>query len=167
MTAIALGKYFKVPAHKIKAAIEEYVPSNNRSQLIHLGEHTLFLDAYNANPDSMRQAILNLAAMKGAHKVAILGDMLELGESGAEEHRRIARLALEQGFDQVVLVGPAFAEAAREARLHHFENVDALREWFMLQDFPPSLLLIKASRGMRMERLLMTVTGESGTFFQK
>lgn len=161
MTAIALGKYFKVPAHKIKAAIEQYLPSNNRSQLIHLGEHTLILDAYNANPDSMRQAILNLAAMEGAHKIAILGDMLELGESSAEEHRRIAQLAVEQGFNQVVLTGPAFAEAAREAGLRHFENVDTLREWFVLQDFPPSLLLIKASRGMRLERLLITVSDGS------
>ncbi|NUO00427.1 MAG: UDP-N-acetylmuramoyl-tripeptide--D-alanyl-D-alanine ligase [Saprospiraceae bacterium] len=161
MTAITLGKYFKVPAHKIKTAIEEYVPTNNRSQLIRLGEHTVILDAYNANPDSMRQAILNLAAMEGTHKIAVLGDMLELGESSAEEHRRIAQLAVDQGFDQVVLTGPSFAEAAREAGLRHFNQVDDLRDWFLLQDFPPSLLLIKASRGMRMERLLLTTpTGQ-------
>ncbi len=156
MTAIALGKYFKVPAHKIKGAIEHYVPSNNRSQLVPFGQHTLILDAYNANPDSMRQAILNLATMESDHKMAILGDMLELGPSGAEEHERIARLAREQGFDQVMLIGPSFAAAAREAGFPHFENVDALRQWFVQQQFPPSLLLVKASRGMRLERLLLT-----------
>ncbi len=156
MTAITLGKYFKVPAQKIKTAIEQYVPSNNRSQLMRWGEHTLILDAYNANPDSMREALLNLAAMEGDHKIAIIGDMLELGESSAEEHRRIAWLAQEQGFDLVVLTGPAFAEAAREFNLLYFENTDALRDWFTAQHFPPSLLLIKASRGMKLERLLQT-----------
>jgi len=154
MTAIALGKYFKVPAQKIQAAIEQYVPSNNRSQLLQYQGHTFIMDAYNANPDSMQQAILNLATMESVHKTAILGDMLELGETSAEEHRRIASLANAQGFDQVILTGSAFAESAHELGLRHFEDVSTLREWFVAQEFPATLFLIKASRGMRMERLL-------------
>lgn len=154
MTAVALGKYFKVPADKIKAAIEQYVPTNNRSQLLEKDGRTYILDAYNANPDSMKQAVLNLAAMEAPFKAAMLGDMLELGDETAAAHLRIAELAAQQGFDLVLLVGPLFAHAAAQLSLRHFDDAHALRQWLSEQTLPAGLYLVKASRGMGLERIL-------------
>lgn len=154
MTAIVLGRYFKIPSPKIKAAIEAYQPLSNRSQIKKIDDNTFILDAYNANPSSMEQAIASFAEMNGASKVAILGDMLELGDASAEEHERIATLALAQGFDQVVFVGAAFQPAARKRGATYFENTAALREWFAAQRFHDTYFLLKGSRGIQLEKLL-------------
>ncbi|MFN7116453.1 MAG: UDP-N-acetylmuramoyl-tripeptide--D-alanyl-D-alanine ligase [Saprospiraceae bacterium] len=154
MTAIVLGRYFKVPAHKIKAAIEHYKPLSNRSQILQIDSNTFLMDAYNANPSSMEQAILTFAEMKGTHKIAILGDMLELGEASAVEHSLIAQMAVNQGFDQVVLVGKEFESEARKHHVLHFENVTTLREWFETQHFTNTVFLLKASRGIQLEKML-------------
>ncbi|MBL7828438.1 MAG: UDP-N-acetylmuramoyl-tripeptide--D-alanyl-D-alanine ligase, partial [Saprospiraceae bacterium] len=108
MTAIALAVYFKVPARKIKAALESYTPTNNRSQILERNGATILLDAYNANPSSMRPAIDSLAGMPAEKRIAILGDMLELGHESHKEHGNILRFAAKKGFDQLVLVGPEF-----------------------------------------------------------
>ncbi|HMQ48628.1 MAG TPA: UDP-N-acetylmuramoyl-tripeptide--D-alanyl-D-alanine ligase [Saprospiraceae bacterium] len=155
MTAIALGKYFKVPAEKIIQAIEAYIPSNNRSQLVEMAGNRFVLDAYNANPSSMRQAILSFRAMEGKNKIAILGDMLELGEESLSEHEQIVQLAQAQHFDQVILVGANFRKVAEQHELLHFPNVTSLKGWFVQQGFSDRYFLIKGSRGMQLERLLM------------
>lgn len=154
MTAIVLGRYFKVPPHKIKSAIEHYQPLNNRSQLLELESNTFILDAYNANPSSMELAITNFQEMPGSNKIAILGDMLELGEASAEEHSNIAKLALTQGFQQTIFVGKEFQAAAPMQGELHFPDVLALREWFEKQDFKQITFLLKGSRGMQLEKLL-------------
>ncbi|MCO6489869.1 MAG: UDP-N-acetylmuramoyl-tripeptide--D-alanyl-D-alanine ligase [Phaeodactylibacter sp.] len=154
MTAIALGKYFKVPGAKIVRAIEAYVPANMRSQLLERDGNTIVLDAYNANPNSMREAILTFAAMDARRRIAILGDMLELGEDSRQEHERIAELAAQQGFDDAVFVGPEFEAAARAGGFRHFANVGELKRWFDAQGFRGCHILIKGSRGIRLEEVL-------------
>ncbi|HRI59341.1 MAG TPA: cyanophycin synthetase, partial [Saprospiraceae bacterium] len=155
MTAIALGIYFKVPAEKIKVALEAYVPANNRSQLLHHGSNTIFLDAYNANPSSMRPALESLRAMPGEQKVAILGDMLELGEESLKEHEAVMRFAVRQKPDVLVLVGPEFGRTRfKKYGALHFPNTAAAKGWFDVQKFENSLILIKGSRGMRLEEII-------------
>jgi UDP-N-acetylmuramoyl-tripeptide--D-alanyl-D-alanine ligase len=153
-TAIALGKYFKVPAQKIKEAVEAYAPSNLRSQIIPKGSNTVIMDAYNANPTSMRNALLTFAAMGAAHRVAILGDMLELGEAALPEHQAILALALEKGFDQVILVGPIFGSLSRPAQALHFPNQEELAAWLQAHPFSNANILLKGSRRIGLERLI-------------
>lgn len=154
ITAIALGRYFKVPARKIKSAIEGYVPSMNRSQLIARDSNTFILDAYNANPSSMEQALRNFAATPAKHKVAILGAMFELGVESPQEHLQIARLAAQLGFEQLILAGEDFEPAARELQIPYYRDAAGLKAWFSGQSWQDTLFLIKGSRGMRMESLL-------------
>ena len=155
MTAIALGIYFKVPSKKIKAALENYTPANNRSQLLQRGSNTVFLDAYNANPSSMKPALESLHAMAGSRKVAVLGDMLELGEESLKEHEAIVRFAARQKPDVLALVGPEFGRTGfMKCGALHFPDTAAAKKWFDEQKFENSLILIKGSRGMRLEQLL-------------
>ncbi len=154
MTAIVLGRYFKVPSHKIKRAIEQYQPLHNRSQIKQIGSNTFLLDAYNANPSSMEQAIQNFAEMKSNRQIAIIGDMLELGEATEPEHQHIAALALQQGFEQVIFVGKEFEKVAMQKGATHFPNVLELREWFEEQSFTNTTFLLKASRGIQLEKML-------------
>lgn len=155
MTAIALGIYFKVPAHKIKNALENYTPSNNRSQIMERGGATILLDAYNANPSSMKPALESLSAMPARTRVAILGDMLELGHESHKEHESILRFAVKQGLDQLVLVGPEFGKTEyRKYKALHFMDNLAAKAWFDTQDFQDAMILIKGSRGIRLEKLV-------------
>ncbi len=152
LTAIAVGKYFKVPALKIQKAIADFVPEMNRSQVVKYGEATLILDAYNANPSSMRQALLNLAAMPQTKKVAIIGDMRELGDESATEHSEILTLAKSLNFNQLVTVGNDFGRANTEGS--HFSTNLETKAWFTHQKFDSNTcILIKGSRGMKLEVL--------------
>lgn len=154
MTAIALGRYFKAPSLKIKAAIEGYVPQMNRSQIIPWNSNTIILDAYNANPSSMEAALRNFAAMGEGRKVAILGAMFELGEEAPAEHARIGALAEEMAFDQTLLVGKEFEVFALSRKIPFYPDVQALRSWFQAQTWEDTHFLIKGSRGMQLEKLL-------------
>ncbi len=154
-TAITIGQFFTVTASKIKEAIENYIPSSNRSQIIDIAGNTFILDAYNANPNSMRHALDNFLKMKGVHKIAILGDMLELGSFSNQEHRDIIESAKKMNFDQLILVGKEFEHAARENNdLLCFETTGALKDWFVKQQFKNALILLKGSRGIQLEKLL-------------
>ncbi len=155
MTAIAVGRYFKVPSQRIKMAIESYVPEMNRSQLIQQGSNTIILDAYNANPSSMEVAIKSLAAVKKAvTKVAILGQMLELGEEGPKAHQEIIELCKKLKIDQLILTGPLFKEAAKKFDCLYFEKVSDLKLWFNKQAFESTHILIKGSRGNQLEKVV-------------
>lgn len=155
MTAIALGVYFKVPAKKIKSALEHYTPSNNRSQLIQQGSNTILLDAYNANPSSMKPALESLRDMPANRRVAILGDMLELGHDSHKEHEAILRFAVKLKIDQIVLVGAEFGKTAfMKTGALHFADNQAAKAWFQSQNFEDTLILIKGSRGIRLEKIL-------------
>lgn len=149
--AIVIGKYFKVPHRKIVSALKDYVPTNNRSQIVRQGSNTIILDAYNANPTSMRRALDNLQQLTATKKVAILGDMLELGAESAAEHRAIYEYAQAAGLQQIILVGKEFSSVGSE---QHFADVTALKTWFTQQDFTNTTVLIKGSRGIRLEEVL-------------
>jgi UDP-N-acetylmuramoyl-tripeptide--D-alanyl-D-alanine ligase len=154
-SAIALGIYFKVPGNKIKEAIEKYKPSNNRSQVIITGSNTILLDAYNANPSSMEVALKSLVDMKSPKKIAVLGDMLELGEHSVQEHRAIIQKAQKMPVDLIVLVGPIFGSIhIQDSRIIYFETAKDARNWFIKYELNNSVLLIKGSRGIQLETIL-------------
>ena len=155
LAAIAIGKYFDIPEAEIYAGIEDYRPTNNRSQLICLSDGTrVIVDAYNANPSSMLVAIDNLIDSPASHKVAVLGDMLELGEATEEEHRKIlAHLSAHPEINSI-LCGAHFRDTAGEAFIA-FEKVEEVCEYLCVHPLlPESLVLIKGSRGIALEKLL-------------
>lgn len=152
MTAIALGVYFKVPAIKIKEALEAYAPRNNRSQLIQQNGATILLDAYNANPSSMQPALQSLMAMPATRRIAILGDMLELGADSHKEHEALLRYAAKLKVDQIVLVGKEFGKTSySKFGALHFEDNQAAKRWLDAQALQGAAVLIKGSRGIRLE----------------
>ncbi len=151
--AVLIGKYFNVPLHEIRKAIESYVPENNRSQLLRKGSLDILLDAYNANPSSMSAALEHLEALEAPKKFAVLGDMFELGADSASEHQQIAEQAKALDLDTLILVGNAFSETSVDA--HRFKTFEALVEFLKSNPISgPGTILIKASRGMALERLV-------------
>ena len=150
--AILMGKYFNVPIEDIKSAIEGYRPENNRSQLLSKNGFDIILDAYNANPTSMKAALENFNLMKAKKKTLIIGDMFELGNTAAEEHQAIADFANELQFDETYLVGENFY--ATKTSLNKFKSFDALKEHLIKNPLEKASMLIKGSRGMALERVL-------------
>lgn len=151
--AIAIGAYFKIEAALIKKAIENYVPTNNRSQIIYNKSTKIILDAYNANPSSMQAALENFNQLKDAYKVVILGDMFELGESSKEEHQKIAKLATTCNFNEVFLIGKAFSTTSVK-NAFIFENFETFKSSTNFKSNINRTVLIKGSRGMALERTL-------------
>jgi UDP-N-acetylmuramoyl-tripeptide--D-alanyl-D-alanine ligase len=154
MAAVCVGNYFGVPAEKIKKAVESYLPSNNRSQVIQQGTNTFILDAYNANPSSVTAALENFISLPVKNKIVILGDMAELGASSDTEHREIVSKLQTADFKLVVLVGHEFQKADPEQKFHHFENAAALKSWFGVQQFEQCHFLLKASRVIGLEKIM-------------
>lgn len=153
--ALAVGQHFGVPIEKAEAAIAGYQPKNNRSQIVTKGSNTIIMDAYNANPDSMKVAIDNLKAMKAANKMVILGDMLELGAESETEHQAIGKQLNEAGVGSILLCGPKMKGAHQaSAGSKYFESRDQLIDY--LKNNPPgdNTILLKASRGMGIEKVL-------------
>jgi UDP-N-acetylmuramoyl-tripeptide--D-alanyl-D-alanine ligase len=152
LVAVAVGRYFKVSDEQIRKAIAGYAPSNSRSQLIHRGKQQIILDAYNANPTSMRAAIESFAASHYPNKVLILGAMAELGAESEREHRSIVELIQQYTWKQVVLVGGDFQKITHP--FQRFDDSAAAANWCRQQDWEDACLLIKGSRSMKMERIL-------------
>lgn len=152
LAAVTLGKFFEVPQEKIVSALENYTPSNSRSQLIEKGSNKIILDAYNANPSSMKAAIENFAAMKGDKKILMLGGMKELGNESLAEHKALADLIGRYTWKKVVLVGGDFKST--HGRYDYFETAEEARDWYRQQDFEHTQILIKGSRGIQMEKVL-------------
>lgn len=153
--ALCVAKYFNVNAEEAQAAIRAYAPKNMRSQIVEKGTNRIILDAYNANPASMKAAIENLAHMTGTVKVAILGDMLELGEESPEEHRLVGRCLKEHRIDKAYLCGPEMKTAAEEfPSADYFSNATLLAEALKKQPIEHATILVKASRGMALEKVL-------------
>ncbi len=152
LAAIAIGKYFNVPANKIKEAIENYSPSNSRSQLIEKGTNKIILDAYNANPSSMKLAIENFSRLPAENKVLMLGAMAELGEESIAEHISIIDLIKQNNWKAVVLVGGDFLQIQHP--YYSFTNAMEAKTWLQAQHFENTHLLIKGSRSMKMELVL-------------
>ncbi len=151
LAAIAVGRYFGITPLKVKSALENYLPQNNRSQLTETVDNHLIVDAYNANPVSMHAALENFRLMEVSPKMAILGDMKELGASSAEEHRKVAAYLEECGFDRVVLVGAAFAEAT--PKFEHYANAEELKKALEADKPKGHCILIKGSNSMKLAGL--------------
>jgi UDP-N-acetylmuramoyl-tripeptide--D-alanyl-D-alanine ligase len=157
VAAIAVGSHFGVSDEDIVSAIESYSPDNQRSQELKKGETTIILDAYNANPTSMEAAIRNFQNSFSGIRMLFLGDMLELGETAPKEHLKLIELALEGDFEKLILVGPLFKEAAiaiTDKKIICLPDSIAAADW--LKSNPPgkSSILIKGSRGSKMEKVL-------------
>ncbi|MDD7886351.1 UDP-N-acetylmuramoyl-tripeptide--D-alanyl-D-alanine ligase [Flavivirga sp. 57AJ16] len=153
--AIAIGHYFKVENKDIKNAIENYTPNNNRSQIIQKDTNKIILDAYNANPTSMRAALLNFEKQLSTKKIAFIGDMFELGKDTNKEHQNITDLAASLNIDQVILIGENFFKTQTKPNTtKQFRSFDDFKDWFGSSKIENTTILIKGSRGMALERIL-------------
>ena len=155
MAALCVGKEFGIEFEDACKAIEAYVPSNNRSQMTSTERNTLIIDAYNANPTSMDAAIRNFSAIKADKKAMMLGDMLELGEDSIKEHIELIKKVLDTDADLICLVGKEFSEAVKtenSEKIHHFMTSVELAEWIEKNPINGHTVLIKGSRGTKMEK---------------
>ncbi len=151
--AITIGHYFKITNEHIKKALENYQSTNNRSQIIRTkNNNTIILDAYNANPTSMKAALDNFSAIKSDYKIAILGDMFELGKESDEEHQYISNYCRELELENVILAGNLFYKTT--TRFTKFQSFDLLQNYLKNKTIQDHHILIKGSRGMALERTL-------------
>jgi len=152
LAAVAVAKYFNVADEKIKSSIENYAPANSRSQLTQKGSNKIILDAYNANPSSMKAAIENFAKAEGSEKILALGAMAELGTDSLKEHGTIIKEIDKHAWKDVMLVGGDFMKVDHTYR--KFNSAAEAGDW--LQNIKPknAFFLIKGSRSMQMEKLL-------------
>ncbi|WP_072541663.1 UDP-N-acetylmuramoyl-tripeptide--D-alanyl-D-alanine ligase [Bacteroides mediterraneensis] len=151
LAAVAIGRYFGVEDTQICHALSSYVPQNNRSQLVHTASNTLIVDAYNANPTSMMAALENFRQMEAAHKVAILGDMKELGEGSHEEHQKVVDFLKECGFERVMLVGPEFGSTV--SSFEHYKDVKEVEALLAAHPLLECCILVKGSNSMKLSEL--------------
>ncbi|MDX2002418.1 MAG: UDP-N-acetylmuramoyl-tripeptide--D-alanyl-D-alanine ligase [Chitinophagales bacterium] len=154
MAAVAVGKHFGVNDRLIAKAIADYVPSNNRSQLLQQGSNTFIMDAYNANPSSMKEALDNFALIDHPNKVVILGDMLELGPTSQEEHLLTVLQLKKIPLSKIILIGPEFGRVKDKLDCLHFETAEEGQQWFAQENFDHTLFLLKGSRGIAVEKVL-------------
>ena len=152
LAAISVGKYFGVDEQRIISAIENYKPSNSRSQLVVKDSNKFILDAYNANPSSMKLAIENFSHAAGHNKVLVLGAMAELGNESLKEHQQIIKLIESYSWKDVVLVGGDFLKI--KSPFHSFENAMQAKQWLHEKKFTNTDFLIKGSRSFKMERVI-------------
>ena len=152
LAAVAIGHHFKVPNDKIKMAIENYIPSNSRSQLLNWNNNEVILDAYNANPSSMKLAVENFAKMNKQNKMVCLGGMRELGADTLMEHQMLIDQLKETNWKQVMLVGSEFKPCNHN--FLYFDTVLEAKAWLQAQELKGYTLLIKGSRGIQMEQLI-------------
>ena len=154
LAAVCIGKHFGISIEKIKKGIEDYIPENNRSQIIKKNSNTIIMDAYNANPSSMKAAIENFEEMNAPTKIAFLGDMFEMGHVAKEEHQKI--------IDQIntkklkaIFFGKEFSTLLKNQSQHlFFETAEQSKSYFENNKIENTLILIKGSRGMKLESIL-------------
>lgn len=154
--AIGIGNYFGVEFSDIKEAIEKYVPENNRSQILEQNGNHIILDAYNANPTSMAAALESFDTLRADRKILVLGDMFEVGKTSAEEHQAIVDLLENIEFEKAYLCGKEFFQTkSRSGKMEHLVDFKSLKK--EIEDDSPisgAYILVKGSRGMKLERVL-------------
>tara|TARA_B100000676_G_scaffold273853_1_gene292875 strand:+ start:1031 stop:2302 length:1272 start_codon:yes stop_codon:yes gene_type:complete len=150
--AICIGKYFNLDNENIKAGIERYIPENNRSQIIKKGSNKIILDAYNANPTSMQLALSSFNDMKEEKKIVFIGDMFELGENSHQMHQEIVYTIEKMNFDQTFIIGDLFNKTKHSSNIKSFKNLNDLKG--NMDEISNSAILIKGSRGMKLENIL-------------
>ena len=158
IAAIAVGKYFGVSLGDAIEAVGEFVPENSRSQMMRCGSNTVIADAYNANPSSMAAALDNFSLVESPRKAVLLGDMRELGEDSLKEHEAVVKRLGTLHLDLVCLVGEEFGKAAAAAGLVSgmklFKSSDELAGWLEENPLDNTVILVKGSRGVRMEKAI-------------
>lgn len=152
--AITIGKYFNIDDNDIKTAIENYIPTNNRSQLIEKNSNHIILDAYNANPSSMTAAIANFIQLEGNNKIAVLGDMFELGRESLTEHEKVIQILENTPIETYFVGKDFFANKIEKKNLHFFDSYESFEKNFKTLNPKDLTILIKGSRGMALERTL-------------
>ncbi|TAN20977.1 MAG: UDP-N-acetylmuramoyl-tripeptide--D-alanyl-D-alanine ligase [Chitinophagaceae bacterium] len=155
LAAVAVGKYYKVDKKDIVNAIQSYAPGNARSQLIKKGDNYFVLDAYNANPSSMKAAIENFANSTfedSDKKILMLGAMMELGKESVEEHQKVIDLISQYPWEKVILTGGDFSKINHPYL--YFPNAEPVRDWLTQQHYHHAAILIKGSRLMQMEKVI-------------
>jgi UDP-N-acetylmuramoyl-tripeptide--D-alanyl-D-alanine ligase len=152
LAAVAVGKFFSLYDEKIREAIRAYNPTNSRSQLVHQGSNKIILDAYNANPSSMKVAIENFARIHGDNKVLVLGAMAELGTDSLQEHRSLVDEIGKNQWKEVLLVGGDFMHI--EHPYQKLATAQEAGEWLRQQNLQGAYLLVKGSRSTGMEKVL-------------
>jgi len=152
LAAVAIGQEFKVPNDKIKSAIENYIPTNSRSQLLTWNNNEVILDAYNANPSSMKLAVENFAKINKENKIVCLGGMRELGADTLMEHQLLIDQLNQTNWENVLLVGSEFKPCVHNYL--YFDTVQEAKAWLHAQTLKDYTLLIKGSRGIQMEQLI-------------
>ena len=153
--ALTIGAYYNLTLLQLKEGIESYVPTNNRSQIIQQHSNEILLDAYNANPSSMEVALENFKGIQNSQKIAILGDMFELGSTSAKEHLGVVSQAISTKGCMFYFVGTRFFEQKTDdPKLQFFETFQDLQLHLEQSTISNTSVLIKGSRGMALERVL-------------
>ena len=153
LTAISLGELFEIKESNIIKSLKSYTPSNNRSQFSETKHNKLIIDCYNANPSSVSAAIQNISASEEENKVLILGDMLELGDQEKSEHEKVIRIAKEAKI-KTYTVGQAFKSTPSDFVIQNFNTVEDSIAYFDEKPLRNSLILLKGSRGIALEKLI-------------
>lgn len=156
LAAVCIGKQFMIDDESIKQALENYFPNNNRSQLIKTQNNTIILDAYNANPNSIKVALENFTQYKNQKHLILLGDMFELGIYSKNEHQKVLNLLIELNFSEAILVGEEFYKLNADQFIK-FKTTNECRDYLKNQKKSNYIVLIKGSRSMRMETLQETL----------
>ncbi len=154
LAACCVGIHLGVPLPLIREAVFEYRPQNNRSQLIDSGKNRLFMDAYNANPSSMRAAIDEFLLLNGHNKMLILGEMREVGDSDREEHKALIHYLIECKVQRVICVGKSFEHFLAGTGYLYFANVDELLTYHTEHPVRDHFILVKGSRANKLEKVL-------------
>lgn len=153
LASIAIGHYFGVATVDINTALSEYEPTNNRSQFIKTEKNQIIMDAYNANPSSMKVAVQNFAQVNEDNKVLVLGGMKELGKDSLHEHKELIDLIASSNFNRVLYVGDEFASLLQDTD-DYYADSDALIEQLKKHPLKAAYVLIKGSRSNKLEQLL-------------
>jgi UDP-N-acetylmuramoyl-tripeptide--D-alanyl-D-alanine ligase len=150
--AVAVGAYFKVEDLEIAYGIESYIPDNNRSELIRIGTNEIIMDAYNANPSSMKASLNNFNLAKGK-KIAILGSMKELGKYADKEHEELIKMAQSMNFEELIFYGNEFKELPSSKTIKICENIEEIKASLNLESRENYKILLKGSRSTTLERI--------------
>ena len=152
LCAISIGAYFKISHENIRTAIEQYISKNNSSQVEITANNTIIIDCYNANPSSMHSALESFLMIEVDNKIAIIGDMLELGADTKEEHDKIIKYCKENEINYLV-VGEYFSKSEVNPKIR-FASTNELLDYFSITPLKNNLILLKGSRGIALEKLL-------------
>lgn len=149
-----MGHFFNISITDTCEAIVNYVPQNNRSQIIEGKTNRILADAYNANPSSMQSALENFAKSPEPHKMVILGDMFELGTYALQKHQEVIDFLKDIRIQQVILCGKNFGKAKQNQHILHFDTTSELKEWLNENPIQNTYILLKGSRSMGLESLI-------------